>query len=104
EARAEHILRAAQFKVVVRQAFSDTIDRGIVISVDPGEATKTAYCDPVTITVSQGPEEFSAPNLVVLSVDPAKAEAVELGLQFITYALTDAVGNTVRTQLPPAGT
>jgi serine/threonine-protein kinase len=104
EARAERILRAAQFKPVVRQAFSDTIDRGFVISVDPGEATKIGFGDPVTITVSQGPEEFPAPNLVGLSVDAAKAMADEFGLQFLALAVPGAAGTTVRTQLPAAGT
>jgi beta-lactam-binding protein with PASTA domain/tRNA A-37 threonylcarbamoyl transferase component Bud32 len=104
QGRAERILRDAEFKPVVRLAFSDTIDRGIVISVDPREATKIGFGDAVTITVSQGPEEFPAPNLVGLSVDAAKAKADGLGLQFLAYAVPGAVGSTVRTQLPAAGT
>jgi beta-lactam-binding protein with PASTA domain len=102
--RAERILKGDGFRPVVATAYSDKVDRGVVISVEPQEATKIGFGDPVTITVSQGPEEFPAPNLVELSVDAARTQADELGLQFIAYAVPGAVGTTVRTQLPPAGT
>ena len=104
EAQAERLLRADEFRIVVRQDYSDTVDRGIVISVDPEEAMKIAFGAPVTITVSQGPEEFPAPTLVGLSVDDAKAKAEDLGLHFIALAIPGATGATVRTQLPASGT
>ena len=60
---AEKALRAAGFSPVVHTAYSNDVQRGDVISVDPGEATKTPYGSSVTLTVSQGPETFPVPSL-----------------------------------------
>lgn len=104
QADAEAALDHAGFKPVVKTAFSDSIDRGDVMDVSPTAGQDALYGSAVTITVSQGPEEFPAPNLVGLSVEGAKARAAEFGLEFIAYAVPGATGTIVRTQLPNVGT
>jgi serine/threonine-protein kinase len=102
--RAEKKLRAAGFVPVVEVAFSDQIARGLVIKVDPSEATPTPYGDPVTITVSQGPEEFPAPNFTGLTKAQAEARANEVGLHLSFIYLPNTSQTIVLTQTPAAGT
>ena len=102
--RAEKVLRKAGFVPVVQVAFSDQIARGLVIKVDPAEATSTPYGDPVTITVSQGPEEFPAPNFTGLTKAQAEAKASEAGLHLSFIYLPNTPQSLVYTQTPAAGT
>ena len=66
---------------MIKTAYSDDIDRGDVISVDPPEAEMTTYGSAVTILVSQGPETFPVPSLTGLSPSAAEAKAKDVGLQ-----------------------
>jgi eukaryotic-like serine/threonine-protein kinase len=102
--RAEKVLRKAGFVPVVQVAFSDQIARGLVIKVDPAEATRTPYGDPVTITVSQGPEEFPAPNFTGLTKSQAESKAAEVGLHLSFIYLPNTPQAVVYTQTPGAGT
>jgi eukaryotic-like serine/threonine-protein kinase len=102
--RAERMLRSAGFVPVVQVAFSDQIARGLVIKVDPAEGTSTPYGDPVTITVSQGPEEFPAPNFTGMTKTQAEAKADEVGLQLAFIYLPGTSGTIVIAQSPVAGT
>jgi serine/threonine-protein kinase len=102
--RAERMLRSAGFVPVVQVAFSDQIARGLVIKVDPAEGTSTPYGDPVTITVSQGPEEFPAPNFTGLTKAQAESKAAEMGLRVSFVYLPNTPQATVLTQTPAAGT
>jgi eukaryotic-like serine/threonine-protein kinase len=102
--RAERMLRSAGFVPVVQVAFSDQIARGLVIKVDPAEGTSTPYGDPVTITVSQGPEEFPAPNFTGLTKTQAESRAAEMGLRVSFVYLPNTPQTTVLTQTPAAGT
>ena len=80
QAKAEELLRKAGFVPVVQTVFSDQIDRGLVIKVDPAEATMTPYGDPVTLQVSQGPENFPVPSFSGLTPEAARAKARDVGL------------------------
>jgi serine/threonine-protein kinase len=101
---AEKALRAAGFTPVVQVAFSNDIDRGDVISVDPPEAEMTPYGSPVTIVVSQGPETFPVPTLTGLSPDEAKAKARAYGLE-VSFSYVPGTSQTiVISQIPVAGT
>jgi serine/threonine-protein kinase len=102
--RAEKVLRRAGFVPVVQVAFSDQIARGLVIKVDPAEATRTPYGDPVTITVSQGPEEFPVPNFTGLTKAQAESRATEVGLHVSFIYLPNTSQTIVLTQTPAAGT
>jgi len=102
--RAEHALKTAGFKPVVVLVFSDQIGRGLVISVDPQEATPTAYGDPVTLTVSQGPEEFAAPSFSGLTAAAAQQKAHDYGLRVSFFDIPGTSASHVISQSPTPGT
>jgi serine/threonine-protein kinase len=101
--RAERLLRDAGFKPVVAVAFSDQIGRGLVISVDPREATPTAYGSAVTITVSQGPQEFPVPNFSGLAPAVAEQRAHAYGLQVSFFNIPGTSATHVISQTPTPG-
>jgi beta-lactam-binding protein with PASTA domain len=101
--RAERLLRDAGFKPVVAVAFSDQIGRGLVISVDPQEATPTAYGSAVTITVSQGPQEFPVPNFSGLAPAVAEQRAHAYGLQVSFFNIPGTSATHVISQTPTPG-
>jgi serine/threonine-protein kinase len=101
---AEKALRTAGFVPVVHTAYSNDIARGLVISVDPSEATKTPFGSPVTLTVSQGPETFPVPSLTGLSPKDAEAKAKQYGLQVSFFNVPNTPQTTVISQNPAAGT
>ncbi len=100
---AEKALRAAGFVPVIKTAYSNDIDRGDVISVDPPEAEMTAYGSAVTILVSQGPETFPVPSLTGLSPTAAEAKAKDLGLQVEFFYVPNTPQTVVISQNPAAG-
>ena len=102
--RAERLLRDAGFRPVVAVAFSDQIGRGLVISVDPQEATPTAYRSAVTITVSQGPQEFPVPNFSGLPPAVAEQRAHTYGLQVSFFNIPGTSATHVISQTPTPGT
>jgi serine/threonine-protein kinase len=102
--RAERLLRDAGFRPVVAVAFSDQIGRGLVISVDPQEATPTAYRSGVTITVSQGPQEFPVPNFSGLAPAVAEQRAHAYGLQVSFFNIPGTSATHVISQTPTPGT
>ena len=101
---AERTLRAGGFTPVVQVAFSDDVERGRVIAVQPTEATMTAYGSPVTITVSQGPETFAIPRFTGLSPSAAEALAKQYGLKVSFFDVPGTPHTTVISQIPTAGT
>jgi beta-lactam-binding protein with PASTA domain len=103
KARAEGSLKTAGFKVVVQTAFSDRIERDVVISVDPQEGVEAPFDATVTLTVSLGPEEFAAPTLTGLSPTAAKARADDYGLHVSFFYVPNTPGTTVISQNPDGG-
>ncbi len=97
--RLEH----AGFTVSVTTDFSDSVERGDVISSSPSSGVDAPYGSSVTIMVSQGPEQFPCPDFRGLSVDAARALAKQYGLSLVAYPVPFSTGNTVVTQLPSAG-
>ena len=102
--RAERLLKDAGFRTVVAVAFSDQIGRGLVISVDPQEATPTPYRSAVTITVSQGPQEFPVPNFSGLAPSVAEQRAHAYGLQVSFFNIPGTSATHVISQTPTPGT
>jgi serine/threonine-protein kinase len=100
---AEAALRGAGFTVIVQTAFSDKIDRGLVIESSPTAGTESPYESPVTITVSLGPEQFPAPSLTGLSPEEAKAEAARYGLEVSYFRVPNTPQTMVISQNPAAG-
>jgi serine/threonine-protein kinase len=102
--RAERLLKDAGFKPVVAVAFSDQIGRGLVITVAPQEAAPTPYGGPVTITVSQGPQEFAVPNFSGLTPGAAEQKAHAYGLKVSFFNIPGTPATNVISQTPTPGT
>ncbi|MGZ8631667.1 MAG: Stk1 family PASTA domain-containing Ser/Thr kinase [Actinomycetota bacterium] len=99
---ATELLQRAGFAVVVEDAFSNAIDRGLAIGVSPRAGSEARYGSTVTLKVSLGPERFQAPSFIGLTRAQAEDRAAEYGLQ---ASFTDLPGGTgvVITQSPAPG-
>jgi len=71
QAQAQQIAGANGFQVEVRQAYSETVPKGMVISTDPSAGTKVLRNSTVTAVVSRGPERHAMPSLVGLNREQA---------------------------------
>ncbi len=103
QAKAEQALKKAGFLPVVRYAFSNDIDRGDVISVEPAEAEMTPYGTAVALTISQGPESFLVPTFTGLTPSAAKAKAKEYGLAVKYFNVPGTSHTIVIGQTPTVG-
>ncbi|MFG2720250.1 Stk1 family PASTA domain-containing Ser/Thr kinase [Streptomyces sp. NPDC048416] len=92
-------------KKVDRQ-FSDTVERGQVISTDPATGARIRGNGSVTLVVSRGPETAQVPKLDGMPLDRAKDELNKAGFApgDTTSEFSDSVaqGAVIRTD-PPAG-
>ena len=83
------------FLVNKMEAYSDTIEAGIVISQTPMSGNKAPRGSVITITVSLGKEEakIRVPNLIGLSEEDGTFEAIEVGLSIgsVSYVYNDEV-------------
>ncbi|MGW2086482.1 Stk1 family PASTA domain-containing Ser/Thr kinase [Streptomyces sp. NPDC001880] len=108
EKNAERRLSDAGLEVKgVKRSYSDTVERGKVISSDPESGTRVRDNDAVTLVVSRGPEIVEVPDLKDLSVADARAELKKAGLVpgMVTKEFSEETvrGDVIRTD-PVAGT
>jgi eukaryotic-like serine/threonine-protein kinase len=103
EDEATGALQDAGFVVAVETDFSNTIDRGEVINAAPKSGTVAPYGSTVTITVSQGPEQFAVPSFSGLSKSGAESKAADYGLKVSFFIIPNTQGVTVISQSPGAG-
>jgi serine/threonine-protein kinase len=107
QARAEHDLRAAGLGVKVTTGYSETVDRGKVISTDPATGERVRDNGTVTITVSKGPERVSVPDVTGKALAAAKQQLRQVGLTpgTVTREFSDEVdaGQVISTD-PKSGT
>ncbi|MFJ5259186.1 Stk1 family PASTA domain-containing Ser/Thr kinase [Streptomyces sp. NPDC088387] len=77
----------------VKHAYSDTVERGAVISTDPEPGSRIRQNDSVTLTVSDGPETVRVPDVQGVRLDQAKARLKEEGLEpgMVTREFSDEV-------------
>ncbi|MEU2126809.1 Stk1 family PASTA domain-containing Ser/Thr kinase [Streptomyces sp. NPDC018352] len=91
----------------VDRDYSDTVERGKVISSDPGSGDRVRGNDAVKLVVSRGPEIVKVPDLRDLSVADARIELKKAGLVpgMITKEFSEETvrGDVIRTD-PVAGT
>jgi serine/threonine-protein kinase len=78
---AENMMEEAGFETDVRREPSDSVDEGRVISTQPGENTQLQKGRTVTLTVSEGPEQVSVPDLVGAQEDDARGALADAGLK-----------------------
>ncbi|WP_454328470.1 Stk1 family PASTA domain-containing Ser/Thr kinase [Streptomyces glaucescens] len=91
----------------VKHAYSDTVERGTIISTDPKPGSRIRQNDSVTITVSDGPRTVKVPNLAGYRLDKAREVLKDEGLEpgMVTRAFSEDTerGVVIGTE-PVAGT
>lgn len=102
---ATQTLTAAGFTVGVTTAFSDTVNRGDVISQSPpgGAGAQAPKGSTVTITVSQGPKVVEVPDVRGMSSADAQAALAAVGLGSRIVLVPPGGGDTVVGQDPGSG-
>ncbi len=107
EAQATDRLTAAGLEVRIEKDYSDTVERGAVISTDPEVGERIRDHDTVTLTISRGPETVPVPQLGGYRLDKARALLKRNGLEpgMVTREFSDEVarGSVISTS-PDAGT
>lgn len=82
EAQAKDRLEDAGLEVgKVERAYSDTFDRGTVISSDPKSGARIRHNDSVGLVLSLGPKTVKVPDLQGYPLDKARSELKEIGLE-----------------------
>ncbi|MGW6545934.1 Stk1 family PASTA domain-containing Ser/Thr kinase [Streptomyces massasporeus] len=106
--QAEDRLRDAGLELgKVKHAYSDTVERGQIISSDPKAGTRIRGNDAVGITVSDGPETVRVPALAGRTLDEARSLLKEDGLEpgMVTREFSEDVPRgSVITARPADGT
>ncbi|MEU8823780.1 Stk1 family PASTA domain-containing Ser/Thr kinase [Streptomyces sp. NPDC048636] len=80
QSAAEKKLHGSGLDVKVVSEFSEVVDKGHVISTKPGVGERIRDTGTVTISVSQGPERATMPNVVGNSLSEAKKKIADQGL------------------------
>ncbi|MDD6551546.1 MAG: Stk1 family PASTA domain-containing Ser/Thr kinase [Lachnospiraceae bacterium] len=107
EDEATQTLEDAGFEVESRKDYSDTVDKGKVMSQTPEAGTKGKEGDTVIITISQGTESIEVPPLAGKSQSAAESTLKNAGLAAgsISEEASDSVKKgCVITSDPAAGT
>ncbi|MCL8010525.1 Stk1 family PASTA domain-containing Ser/Thr kinase [Streptomyces sp. AS02] len=82
EAQAKDRLEDAGLELgKVERAYSDTVERGTVISTDPGSGARIRHNDSVNLVISQGPETVKVPDLEGYKLDKARSVLKDSGLE-----------------------
>ncbi|MCF1596503.1 Stk1 family PASTA domain-containing Ser/Thr kinase [Streptomyces muensis] len=82
EAQAKDRLEEAGLEVgKVEREYSDTFDRGTVISSDPKSGARIRHNDSVGLVLSLGPKTVKVPDLQGYPLDKARSELKEIGLE-----------------------
>ncbi|MFE0820587.1 Stk1 family PASTA domain-containing Ser/Thr kinase [Streptomyces sp. NPDC058847] len=108
EAQARDRLEDAGLDVgKVEHAYSDTVERGKVISTDPEAGTRIRKNDSVSLTVSDGPDTVKLPDVEGYKLDRARTVLKDEGLEpgMVTRAFSEEVpkGFVISTK-PKTGT
>ena len=106
QAAAESLLKTNNFIPEVKEAASDTVAKGTVISQSPSANAKATKNSVVTITVSTGAADVSIPNVVGLNAASASNQLGQAGFTVSTKSqanVTVPAGNVISTN-PTAGT
>ncbi|MFE7750462.1 Stk1 family PASTA domain-containing Ser/Thr kinase [Streptomyces sp. NPDC057428] len=85
----------------VRRAYSDTVERGTVISSDPGSGERIRGNDAVGLVISRGPEIVKVPDVEGLALADARRELKKTGLApgMVTREFSEEIarGEVIRT-------
>lgn len=93
ESTAQKTLEDAKLIVSSTAVYDDTVAAGKVISTDPAAGTTVKEGSKVTMTVSQGADKVSVPNIKGMSQDAANSELSSTGL--VTGSVSQDYSDTV---------
>jgi serine/threonine-protein kinase len=99
---AVQVLAGVRLGASRRDAFSETVDAGVVIGTEPAAGQPAARDSQVVVVVSKGPETVKVPGVVGQSVEAASQALAAVGLT--PDVQNYGPGKKVRAQDPPAGT
>ena len=105
-AEATKTLEDAGFTVNTERVFSDSVPADSVVAQTPRGGSSLAKGSRVTLSISQGPEVVTVPNIVNMTASEARNELTKYGLKFEAGPAehSDTVGeNKVARQVPGAG-
>ena len=107
QADATKALQDAGLQVSVTREFSNTVDKGLVISQSPAAGQKVPPGTTVGIAISEGPQvkNVDVPDVVGMTKADAQKELTDAGLKVVIAEnpSEDVAKGTVITQLPGAG-
>jgi eukaryotic-like serine/threonine-protein kinase len=105
EGEATDAISQAGFNPKVTHEFSDTVEKGQVISQSPAPGTDLTKGRTITLSVSKGREGVAVPKLTGLSQNDAESQLKDLGLASkVTEQESSEDPGTVLSQDPAAGT
>lgn len=103
DAKADLTEAGLKVKVATEQVNSE-YDKGQVAAQTPGEGSRAAEGDTVTLTISKGPEMVEVPDVVGDSVDDAKAALEGAGFEVDEdRGILGLFGDTVKSQSVDGG-
>ena len=103
---ANKVINNLELKLTIVERHDSDVEKNHVISQTPPEGTELEKGDTVTIVISLGPEELSAPNLIGFALEDAKKILEEKGLVLgsVSYDYSEIYKEgTVVNQNPVAG-
>lgn len=95
-------VEAARLSTSISEEYSDEVDQGLVISVEPESGTEVPVDSVVEILVSLGPEPVPVPDVEGLGITEAQRIIEEAGL--VVIEIEGPPAQPVLTTDPPAGT
>jgi serine/threonine-protein kinase len=105
-AEAQALLRTAGFQSTVKDVFDDDVSPGHVVGSEPTAGEVIRKFQPVSLSVSKGPELFPLPGLTGKSLDEAKKalNGAKMALGPVTGEFDEsAPAGTVLAQAPRSG-
>ena len=102
KADAVAAIEGAGLSPTAAEAYSDTVAAGTVISQDPSEGTLFRN-DPVTITVSLGPEMIDVPNVIGRTKSDAISILTDAGFTVESENALSVTLGLVYSQSPSSG-
>ena len=81
---AADALKKIEFVVVTKEAFSDTVEKGNVISQSVHAGKQAAKGSTITLTISKGPDLVTVPNIKGMTQEKAEQVLKEAGLTLET--------------------
>lgn len=92
---AQNALTELELVPEVEMKYDNSVEMGVVISVEPSSGTEVNKGDTVKLIVSRGKQKITVPNLYNKTEEEAKAELEAKGLRVGTVSTSERLSDTV---------